>query len=318
MKAKKAGVVFFGVALFVGLLISAEGSDTLQKRKKPYLTGAIRTRIVLLGTGTPLAHPRRYGPSLAVVVDDKPYLVDFGTGVVRRAQAAYLIGIKGLKLVNLRKAFCTHLHSDHTLGLADLILTPWMGGRAQPLDVYGPKGLRALTDHVTEAYKEDVNLRIYGEERLNPWGCRVRVHEISSGVVYTDERVTVKAFPVSHGAWEEAYGYRFETPDLTVVISGDTGPCPSLVENSRGCDVLIHEVYCQKNLSELGERTKTYISTYHTSSTELARIANKVQPKLLILYHQIHFLASSADDLLREIRKDYKGKVVYGNDLDIF
>lgn len=318
MKLKKSGAVLLGVSLFMGLVIGAEGSDTLKKWKKPYLTGAKRTRIVLLGTGTPLAHPRRYGPSLAVVVDDQPYLVDFGTGVVRRAQAAYLIGIKGLKLVNLHKAFCTHLHSDHTMGLADLILTPWMGGRSQPLDIYGPKGLRVLTDHVSEAYKEDVNLRIYGEERLNPRGCRIRVHEISSGVVYTDEKVTVKAFRVKHGAWKEAYGYRFETPDLTVVVSGDTCPCPGLIENSRGCDVLIHEVYCLKNYNELTERTKAYMSAYHTSSAELAKIAKRVQPKLLILYHQIHFLASSADDLLREVRKDYKGKMVYGNDLDIF
>src|SRR5947207_15883890 len=85
-----------------------------------------RTRVVMLGTGTPNADPDRFAPSVAIVVDDASYLVDFGVGVVRRAAAAERAGIKALNVLNLKQAFATHLHSDHTLGLADLILTPWI------------------------------------------------------------------------------------------------------------------------------------------------------------------------------------------------
>src|SRR3954465_12965356 len=85
-----------------------------------------RPRLVMLGTGTPNADPDRYGPAVAVVVDETSYLVDFGVGVVRRAAAAERLGIKAPAAPNLRRAFATHLHSDHTLGLADLILTPWI------------------------------------------------------------------------------------------------------------------------------------------------------------------------------------------------
>ena len=109
-----------------------------------------RSRLVLLGTGTPNADPDRYGPSVAVVVDETSYLVDFGVGVVRRAAAAERAGIKALAAPNLTLAFATHLHSDHTLGLADLILTPWILDRVTPLTLYGPRGLRAMGAQVSE------------------------------------------------------------------------------------------------------------------------------------------------------------------------
>ena len=97
------------------------------------LHGQARTRLVLLGTGTPNADPDRFGPSVAIVVDDASYLVDFGVGVVRRAAAAERAGIKALGVTNLKLAFATHLHSDHTLGLSDLIFSPWVLDREVPL-----------------------------------------------------------------------------------------------------------------------------------------------------------------------------------------
>ena len=74
------------------------------------------TRIVLLGTGNPNADPDRSGPATAIVVNDTPYLVDFGAGVVRRGKAAVVDrGITALEPVNFRVVFVTHLHSDHSI-----------------------------------------------------------------------------------------------------------------------------------------------------------------------------------------------------------
>ena len=121
---------------------------------------ATATRVVLLGTGDPAADPDQSGPATAVVVNDTPYLVDFGAGVVRRAKAAVIDrGIKALEPTNLRVAFVTHLHSDHTVGYADLILTPWVLGRRIPLDIYGPPGINAMTEHLLEAYRVDFTTR---------------------------------------------------------------------------------------------------------------------------------------------------------------
>jgi ribonuclease BN (tRNA processing enzyme) len=114
------------------------------------------TQVVMLGTGTPGPDPDRSGPATAVVVNGMSYLVDFGPGVVRRAKAAALDkGIRALEPTNLRVVFVTHLHSDHTAGYPDLILTPWVIGRKIPLEVYGPKGMKAMTEHILLAYEQD-------------------------------------------------------------------------------------------------------------------------------------------------------------------
>lgn len=276
-----------------------------------------RTQIVLLGTGTPNAEPDRSGPAVAIVVNDVPYLVDFGPGVVRRAEAAHRKGVRGLAVQNLRRAFVTHLHSDHTAGYADLVLTPWVLGRKDPLDVYGPPGLKEMTDHIVMAYREDIMARLDGSEPANQTGFRVNAHEIEPGEIYKDPNVAVTAFPVRHGSWRHAYGYSFQTPDRTIVISGDTTACRSVIEACQGCDVLIHEVYSQAGFATREPAWQKYHSEFHASSRDLAELAAKAKPGLLILYHQLIW-SSTEEELLNEIRKGYKGKVVSGRDLDIY
>lgn len=274
-------------------------------------------QVVLLGTGTPNADPDRSGPAVAIVVNDKPYLVDFGPGVVRRAAAAARHGIKGLEVKNLEIAFATHLHSDHTLGYADLIFSPWVLEREAPLVIYGPAGIKTMTDHLLQAYAEDVDIRLNGLEPANETGYKVVVHEIKPGVIFKDQNVVVKAFPVPHGSWPQAFGYRFETPDRVIVISGDCTPSPALIENSKGCDVLIHEVYSTAGFAKRPPVWQKYHSNFHTSSRQLAEIARQVQPGLLILYHQL-FWGTTDEELENEIRQFYDGKVVSGRDLQVF
>jgi len=278
-----------------------------------------RTRVVVLGTGTPNADPDRYGPSVAIVVDEASYLVDFGVGVVRRAAAAERSGIKALNAVNLTRAFATHLHSDHTLGLADLILTPWILEREQPLSVYGPRGLRAMVDHLVAAYAADLSVRTTGGEPRHKHNPRtVDVHEIGApGVVFRDDTVTVTAFAVKHGAWPQAFGYRFKTPDRTIVVSGDTGPDSRIEEQCQRCDVLVHEVYSSAGFAKRPPEWQAYHSRYHTSGRELGAIAARAKPGLLVLYHQLIW-SSTEEELLREVREVYDGKVASAHDLDVY
>jgi len=115
-----------------------------------------KTKVVLLGTGNPNPDPRHSGPSLAIIVDESPYLVDFGAGLVRQAAALtprYGGSMAALDAENLKTAFLTHLHSDHTVGFPDLILTPWVMGRNEPLEVYGPAGIAGMTEQVLKAYQ---------------------------------------------------------------------------------------------------------------------------------------------------------------------
>ena len=276
-----------------------------------------RTRIVMLGTGTPNADPDRSGPALAIVVDDTPYLVDCGPGVVRRAAAARRAGVEALRVSNLKHLFVTHLHSDHTLGYADLIFSPWVLERDAPLAVYGPPGIAGMTEHLHQAYAQDIAIRVNGKEPANDVGYRVDVHEIKPGFVYKDDLVTVRVFGVKHGSWQYAYGLRFETPDRVIVVSGDTSPCESLIEAAQGCDVLIHEVYSQAGWERREPVWQIYHGSFHTSTRELAGIAKRVRPGLLILTHQLSWGTSEAD-LLAELRAGYDGPVVSADDLDVY
>ena len=278
-----------------------------------------RTQVVLLGTGTPGADPERSGPATAIIVDDTPYLVDFGPGVVRRAAGAVAKGVAALRLSGIRVVFTTHLHADHTAGLPDLLITPWVAGRTSPLEVYGPRGTKAMTDAVLTAYHVDVEdrLKARGEATVN----LVNTHEIVPGVVYKDDKVTVTAFPVKHGDLE-AYGYRFDTPDRSIVISGDTSPTDSVVEHCNGCDVLIHEHYSMESFGQVDSRWQQYRLRHHTSTQQLADLATRARPRLLILYHRsnpgVRGASAPESAVLAEMRTFYKGKWVSGHDLDIY
>ena len=116
------------------------------------------TRVILLGTGTPNPEPARIGPAVAIVSGERVYIVDSGPGVVRRAAEA------GIAMKQITRAFITHLHSDHTAGLPDLILTPAVTGRMEPLTIYGPPGIRAMTRNIMKAYQQDINIRLHGME----------------------------------------------------------------------------------------------------------------------------------------------------------
>lgn len=272
----------------------------------------IAAQVILLGTGTPNAEPDRSGPSVAIIANGAPYIVDAGPGIVRRAVAA------NIKPPDLKIAFITHLHSDHTLGLADLVFTPWTLERAVPLELYGPPGLRAMARHIEKAYQEDVKTRLNGGEPSNRTGYRVNVHEIKAGVVYRDNNVTVTAFRVRHGDWRDAFGYRFDTADgRSIVISGDTGPGDETETACNGCDVLVHEVYSAAGFARRPPEWQRYHARYHTSSDELAAIAAKARPGLLVLTHQLLW-GTSDKDLLAEVTRRYSGKVVSGHDLGVY
>ena len=214
-----------------------------------------------------------------------------------------------------RVAFVTHLHSDHTVGYADLIFTPWTVGRRVPLEVYGPKGLKHMTEHLIEAYRVDIETRTnpHGNQRTFPQGHKVNAHEITPGVIYKDANVTVTAFATKHAM--ESYGYRFDTADRSIVISGDTNPTRATIDACNGCDVLIHEVHTPAALAIRPETFQQFSEKYHTTTKQLAELAQQAKPRLLVLYH---WVGLSRGELFDDMRGRYSGHFVVGRDLDIY
>ncbi|MEO5826840.1 MAG: MBL fold metallo-hydrolase, partial [Gemmatimonadales bacterium] len=179
-----------------------------------------RTQVVMLGTGTPIPDPSRSGPAVAIVVDSVAYLFDAGAGVVRRAAEAGRHGVRGFAgrtivgqpAISFNRVFLTHLHSDHTLGLADVIFTPWIQGRIAPLDVYGPPGTTRLVHGIVDGNALDIAERLSSSGGPSKDGWNALAHEIGEGEIFRDARIIVRAFRVPHAGWENAFGYRVETP----------------------------------------------------------------------------------------------------------
>jgi ribonuclease BN (tRNA processing enzyme) len=276
-----------------------------------------KTRVVLLGTGNPNADPERSGPAVAIIINNESYLIDCGPGIVRRAAAAKNKGFESLAPKNLKRVFITHLHSDHTVGLPDLIFTPWVLGRDMPLKIIGPKGTKSMADHILQAYNDDIRNRIDGPEPANTEGYKVNVTEYKEGLIYQDSNINVYAYKVEHGSWQEAYAFQFVTKDRVITVSGDCRPCEGIIAASMGCDILVHEVYSYIGFLTRTPEWQAYHEQSHTSTYELAELAQKVKPKLLVMYHVLSW-GAKPEVMVNEVKQNYKGKVVCGSDLDVY
>ena len=283
----------------------------------PSLYGA--TKLIVLGSGTPNPDPNRAGSAYAVVVNETPYLIDFGPGVIRRAASMsppWGGKIEAMTVKNFEHAFLTHIHSDHSAGLADLLLTPWIMGRDKKLNLYGPKGLEQMASSTLEAFEDDINYRIYGTQPSNKIGYKFNFYLLSEGLIYEDENVSVEAFTVPHGSFDDAYGFRFTTEDKVIVFSGDTGPSKTLEKFAAGADILVHEVYSNAGFLKKTKDWQIYHQGHHTSTFEVGEIASRAKPKLLLLSH-ILFWGSSTDEILKETQSTYKGEIKIAEDLMI-
>jgi ribonuclease BN (tRNA processing enzyme) len=256
------------------------------------------------------------GSSTGIVIGDRTYLVDCGPGVVRRAEEASRRGLVACEPARLQHLFLTHLHVDHTGGLADVLFTPWILGRPRPLRVLGPEGTRAMTEHVLAAYEEDRRARVEGREPIDPAGFGAEVREVEPGRCFEDDRVRVDAIEVDHGPTWRAYSYRFRTDDRDIVISGDTHPHAAAIDAWVGCDVLVHEVYSRIGFESRPPEWQRYHATMHTSTRELVELTRRVSPRLLVLSHVLLW-GQSVPGLLAEC-EGAVCPVVCGEDLGVY
>ena len=279
---------------------------------------ARRSRLVLLGTGGgPSPKPNRSAPAQAIVVDGNTYVVDCGDGVARQMVLA------GLKLSSLRAIFITHHHSDHDADYGNLLLLAWATDLIRPVDAYGPPPLAKMTDLFLRMNDVDIRTRIADEGR-RPLADLVRVHEISDGgPVMRDARVTVTAAVVDHPPIRPSFAYRFDCPDRSIVISGDTRPSDNLVKLARGADVLVHEVMYPPALPALlaGEpnatRLRDHLLASHTTAEEVGRVATRAGVKTLVLSHFVPggFPFIPDKTWYEAVRPFFSGELIVGRDL---
>lgn len=281
-------------------------------------TSFSETKLIILGSGTPNPDPERYGSGYAVVVNESAYIVDFGPGIVRRISAmspTWGGHFPSMELQNINTAFLTHIHSDHSGALADLILTPWIMGRDAPLKLYGPSGLEAMSKNITEAYIDDINYRLYGSQPANELGFKTNVTEIvDDGSIYKDQNVEVIAFKNNHGDFKNSFGFLFITDDKRILFSGDTAVSANLKKYGNDLDILVHEVFSSETFVNKTKDWQIYHQAHHTSSIDLGIIADELQPKKLVMSH-ILFWGASEESILNDIGVNFSGQALIAKDL---
>ena len=293
-----------------------------------------RTRLVTLGTGRPSPNPYRAGPSYALIVNDRPYLIDAGEGIWRSIAKAALINgdeiTRGFSPEKLKYLFLTHLHQDHTVGIPSLLLSPfnWIFGIQQ--EIYGPKGTEAMVKNITAAWKIDIEAAIL--DGYDPEGGRATGHDIlfeEDGLVFEDDNVTVEAYRTKHASLQDTFAYRFITKDRIVVFSGDGGPYHSnIVRAARNADILVAEAVTEENIryAPWGGKTvdakKKEIFRYHFSPTVLARIANEANVRTIVLSHEQNYNSGESYQplgLVNEVKAaGFDGEIYSAMDGDVY
>ncbi|WP_280955389.1 MBL fold metallo-hydrolase [Beijerinckia sp. GAS462] len=270
-------------------------------------------RVTLLGTGTPVPSPERFGNSTLVEAGGQKLVFDFGRGVtIRLAQLRIPFG-------TINAHFLTHFHSDHLNGLPDLWLTGWLrppyGNRNTPMAIYGPPGLTKLTKGLTDAFVRDIEIR-KADEHDPEAGIAFDVHEGAPGVMYDQGGVKVTAFNNDHGPLVvPSYGYKIEYQGHSVVLSGDTRYNAEVVRQATGADLLVHCVTVIPD--ELLKQFPAYqaVLQHLASPEDAARVFAEAHPKLAVYSHIGLNGNAKEEDLVARTRKIYDGPLVVGQDL---
>jgi ribonuclease BN (tRNA processing enzyme) len=256
--------------------------------------------------------------SQAVVVDGAVYLFDCGYGAITRFAAA------GLRLADMHAVFVTHHHSDHNADYANLIHLAWIQGMTRNLPVIGPPPMQRIHEAALAFHHEDFDIRIRATGRTPPSHCFAVKEVTSGGLVFEDERVRITAALVDHPPFTHAFGFRVDTADRSIVLSGDTAPCEALVELARDADLLLHEAMYEPGIDAMlaarayvPPNLRSFLVGGHTSAEDCGRIAARAGVKTLALTHLLPSDEGLVSDetWIGEARRHFAGEIVVGEDL---
>jgi len=266
--------------------------------------------IILTGTGSPMVDPNRAGPSTLVIAGEQTFLVDCGRGVLMRAAAA------GVGAANLTALLLTHLHSDHITDLSDVITTRWVTSLGPaPLPVIGPPGTKAVVEATLAALAPDISYRIAHHADITA-PPDVVVHEYAEGQVWDSAGVRITAAPTDHRPVEPTIAFRVDYDGTSVVLAGDTVPCATLDELTRGANALVHTVIRKDLVEQIPLQRLKDILDYHSSVEQAAATAARAGVDTLVLTHYVPPLASGQEEQWRALAAgEFNGRVELGNDL---
>ena len=269
-------------------------------------------QLTLLGTGCPSVDYKRCGSANLVSTEDTRILIDCGSGVTQRLNQAKISS------ANIDALFLTHLHSDHVVDLYQLIISSWHSYRIKPWKIYGPKGTKKFVKKIMAAWAEERKQRILYESRASVQAFDIKITEFGAKGIYSFKDIKIRYFEVDHKPVKYAYGFSFFNKSKKLTISGDTRPCENLMKFAYKSDVLLHEVFIEGEIKETNKmRTKKTlhnVQKYHTSSSQVGKVAFITGCKKLVLTHFVP-TRFNVPELKKTVKKDFGKDPIIGKDL---
>ena len=268
--------------------------------------------LTLLGTGCPSVDHKRFGPSNLISTKTAKILVDCGSGITQRLHELKVSS------ADIDALLFTHLHSDHAVDLYQLIISSWHSYRIKPWKIYGPKGTKKFVNKTMDAWADERKLRISYEARASVKAFDIDVVEFKSLGNLKIKDIKIKYFEVDHKPVKYAYGFSFTNKNKKLTISGDTKPCENLMKYAQKSDVLLHEVFIEGEIKEINkmrtQKTLHNVQSYHTTSSEVGKVAFIAQVKNLVLTHFVPTRFNKRN-LKKVVKKDFGKDPIIGEDL---
>ena len=271
-------------------------------------------QLTLLGTGCPSVDHKRFGPSNLISTKSAKILVDCGSGITQRLHELKVSS------ADIDALLFTHLHSDHAVDLYQLIISSWHFYRTKPWKIYGPKGTKKFVKKIMDAWADERKLRISYESRASAKAFDIQVSEFKSIGNIKIKDLNIKYFEVDHKPVKFAYGFCFINKNKKLTISGDTRPCENLMKYAQRSDLLLHEVFIEGEILQINKmRTKKTlhnVKSYHTTSTQVGKVAFIANAKKLVLTHFVP-TRFNKNNLKKVVKKDFGKDPIIGEDLMI-
>jgi ribonuclease BN (tRNA processing enzyme) len=294
------------------------------------------TRLITLGTRAgPNPTVGRAQSSNLLMVNGASYIIDAGDGVTRRLTRL------GANFRAIDTIFITHPHSDHTSGLGALMSDIYDANRTSPVNIYGPPGTLASVQGLLDYLTVNSDIRISDGTKSIPANKIFAGHDTGAGKIFQDANLTVTAAENTHFHFPpgspgygkyKSYSYRFDAPDRSLVLTGDTGPSDAVVLLAKGADLLVTEIadsldaYKEQQIKSGRWQTMTaeqqagslrHMAEEHLQPEEVGKIAAQAGVKTVVLTH-LPATGNPKEDYKRfadAVKKEFSGAVLVANDL---
>ena len=280
-------------------------------------------KITILGTGTPAPSLKRACSGYMIAIGDDLIIMDHGPDAHRRLLES------GKRATDVTHAFFTHLHYDHCLDYARLVLQRWdMGaGKVPELKIYGPPPLGRMSEQLfgeDGVYGPDLAARVGHRLSLDIYEPRGGefprrkpapvVAEIEAGTVVGENGWSIAVGEACHvQPYLKCNAYRLDGADGSMCYSGDSGGvCESIIELAYGCDVLIHMAHY-----ESGTEPSSEYRAGCGGHMDVAEVARRAGVNTLVMSHVLERIARPATRkrLVKEVADVFGGQIIWAEDL---